>query len=93
MSQSETTTNQSNGCEYDRHDIELRDVRDGQLVVSYNRVRTNRTMVEAIHVSDRLPLATLALFDGPTADIEALTADERAWIEAEARAIAFEGVA
>lgn len=77
-----------------RHDLELRDVRDGRLVVSYNRVTHGRSHTEGAHVSDRLPLACLALFDGEGAiDVADLSAEERAWVEFEGDRIAFEEVA
>lgn len=74
----------------ERHDIELRDVRDGRLVVSYNCVRSGRTYTEGKHTSDRLPVEFLALFDGGTLDPATLTEEEREWIEAEAERITFE---
>lgn len=75
-----------------RHDLELRDVVDGTLHVSYNRVTHGLSHTQARFVSGRLPIACLALFDGGSIDVADLSAEERAWIEWESERIAFEGV-
>jgi len=80
---------------YRRHDIELRDIATpddarcpddmtrGCLVVSYNAIRdANATYTEGRHVSARLPVECLALFEGGTLSVADLTPDERAWVEA-----------
>jgi len=80
--------------EYHRHDLELRDVADrgdarcpddmaGCLVVSYNAVSRNRTYSESRHVSSRLPMACLTLFDGGTVDVTDLSPADREWIQSE----------
>jgi hypothetical protein len=83
---------------YDRHDIELRDIADaddprcpdemhGCLVVSYNTSHTlNATYSEGRHVSTRLPLACLAVFDDGVVDVTDLSAFQRAWLRAESAA-------
>jgi hypothetical protein len=78
---------------YDRHDIELRDVAPptddrcpddmdrGCLVVSYNAVhRPNASYTEGRHVSARLPVECLALFEDGTIDVADLDASEREWV-------------
>lgn len=77
----------------DRHDIALRDVRDGELIVSYNHVERGPTSTAAYHCSDRLPLACLVLFDGGVVDADELTHEQRQWIEYEGERIVFEEVA
>jgi hypothetical protein len=79
---------------YTDHDIELRDVADaddprcpdgmaGCLVVTYRAVHEpNSTYTEVRSVSSRLPRECLVLFEGGTIDVDALGADERAWLEA-----------
>lgn len=84
--------------ELDRHDLELRDVRDGRLVVSYNAVnRENETFTIGRHVSSRLPLECLVLFDGGSIDVSDLTDEERRWVASESASMSnpidFEGVA
>jgi hypothetical protein len=70
--------------EYRRHDIELRDVRDGHLLVSYNVINdANATYTESRHISTKLPVECLVLFEDGTIDVSDLTADERAWLQAE----------
>lgn len=81
----------------DRHDIELRDIRDGQLVVSYNAVdRANDSYTAGRHVSTRLPLWCLVVFDDGTVDVADLDDSEREWLAAESAArsnpIDFDGV-
>lgn len=81
----------------DRHDIALRDVRDGELVVSYNHiVRKNSSYTAGRHVSSRLPVECLEVFDGGTVAVSELTDEERQWLTAESAArsntIDFEGV-
>jgi hypothetical protein len=67
-----------------RNDIQLRDVRDGELIVSHLRVAESRTATEVQATSTRLPLACLVLFDGEGAvPVAELDATERAWVEAE----------
>jgi hypothetical protein len=81
--------------DYRRHDIELRDIATpddarcpddmtrGCLVVSYNAIRdANSTYQEGRHVSARLPVECLALFEDGTLAVAELDADERAWLEA-----------
>jgi len=82
---------------YDRHDINLRDIRDGELVVSYNAIdRSYSSATFGRHVSSRLPLACLTLFDDGTLAVDELTDEERAWITSESAArsneIDFDGV-
>jgi hypothetical protein len=84
-----------------RHDIELRDVADADdprnptdvpvLVASYNAVtKPNASYTAGRHVSTRLPVECLELFDGGTIDVTDLTAEERAWLQAESRALSNE---
>lgn len=85
------------GVEYDAHDIRLRDVRDGMLVVGYLAMAQHRSAKMIRSVSARLPVECLALFDGTgVLDVDALTAEERAWIRSESahwgNEIDFEGV-
>jgi len=81
--------------DYRRHDIELRDIAPptddrcpddmtrGCLVVSYNAIHdANATYTEGRHVSTRLPVECLALFEDGTIDVGDLTADEREWLQA-----------
>jgi hypothetical protein len=80
--------------DYRRHDIELRDVASptddrcpddmdrGCLVVSYNAIRdANATYTEGRHVSARLPVECLVLFEDGTVEVGDLSADERAWVQ------------
>lgn len=68
----------------DRHDIYLRDVRNGQLVVSYRAIdRSGRTHVSHRDVSTRLPMECLTLFDGGSVDVAELTDEEREWLTEE----------
>jgi|GEM_PF-5222082 len=83
-----TTADDSN-----RHDIELRDVRDGQLIASYNHVEHGRTFTEAYHASVRLPMECLTLFEDGTVDVAELTEEERAWLHYEDEKIDFGGAA
>lgn len=66
-----------------RHDIQLRDVRDGRLVVSYLHIADGRSLTAIREVSTRLPFECLTVFDGGTVDVDALTPEERAWLKAE----------
>lgn len=79
-----------------RHDIELCDVRDGQLVVTYAAEAENPTARMRRYVSARLPFECLTLFDGGTVDVADLTAEERAWVRSESayygNEIDFDGV-
>jgi hypothetical protein len=81
--------------EYHRHDIELRDIATpddarcpddmtrGCLVVSYNVARDpNSTYTEGRHVSARLPVECLVLFEDGTLSVGELSADEREWVTA-----------
>lgn len=83
------------GDDYRRHDIILRDVASpddkhcpdgmerGCLVVTYCAINDeNPTFTESRHVSARLPVECLVLFDGGTLDVGELSADERAWVQA-----------
>lgn len=64
-----------------RHDIELRAVRDGQLVVRYNAVdETPQSATFARHVSTRLPLSYGPLFAGGRVGVADLSATERRWL-------------
>lgn len=72
-----------------RHDIELRDVSDREVLVSYNWIARAQSMSKGIHSSDWLPIEVLSLFDGPTVDCDDLTAEERDWIECESQRIEF----
>jgi hypothetical protein len=80
-----------------RHDLELRDVRDGQLVVSYNHVREGPTYTEGRHVSTRLPMECIVLFgrDG-TVPVAFLTDEQRRWVRFESaqrsNTVDFDGV-
>ena len=78
----------------DRHDIVLRDIREGEAVVSYRATKSNRSAQVVRHVSARLPVECLTLFDGGVVDVADLTAEEQAWLEAEStpNTIDFEGV-
>lgn len=92
---------------YDRHDLELRDVADsddprcpdtldGCLVVSYVTKHTaNATYTEIRDVSTRLPVECLVVFDDGAVDVTDLSREERAWLAAESDAhsnqIDFEG--
>jgi hypothetical protein len=70
-----------------RNDIQLRDVRDGELVVSHVTVGDGATFTEVYDTSTRLPLACLVLFDGDgVVPVDELDATERAWVEAETAA-------
>jgi len=76
----------SDDAEYRRHDIELRDVQDNQLVVSYNAIKDSASnYTEARHVSTKLPVVCLVLFDGGTVDVSDLSTEERLWIEYESQ--------
>jgi hypothetical protein len=81
--------------EYDRHDIELRDVAAAGerynpsddrpcLVVSYNCIdRANATYTAGRHVSARLPVSCLVLFEDGTVDVSELAPTEREWVRYE----------
>jgi len=60
------------------------------LVVSYNHVAEGRNYSTARHVSTRLPIECLALFDGGTIDVADLTDEERQWLTAESAALSNE---
>jgi hypothetical protein len=86
---SEAATSATEGADADglattRHDLELRDVRDGQLVVTYNCVREGSTFTEGRHVSTRLPFECITLFgtDG-TVPVAFLTDEQRRWVRYE----------
>lgn len=79
-----------------RHDIELRDIAPptddrcpddltrGCLVVTYNAVHEpNATYTEGRHVSTRLPVECLVLFEDGTIEVSDLSADERDWLQTE----------
>lgn len=78
------------------HELRLRDVRDGRLVVSYLSKAENRTAQMMRDVSVHLPVECLALFDGGTVAVSDLTSEERAWVRSESarwgNEIDFEGV-
>lgn len=84
---------------YEDHRIILRDISDGEtphLVAEYVAInQTNRSYTEGRHVSTRLPVECLVLFDGGSVDVADLSAEERAWLRAESGArsneIDFEG--
>jgi len=63
-----------------RHDIHLRDIQDGELVVSYTHMAENSSYQGGLHVSSRLPIECLALFDGGTVDVSDLSGKEREWV-------------
>ena len=68
------------------HRLELYDMTDdGRLCVDYQHVRENATLTDATYVSARLPPEFATLFDGPHVAVNQLTAEERAWIEADSR--------
>lgn len=85
--------NAGSTLETTKHNLELRDVRDGELVVTYNHVKEGRTYVDAYHGSARLPMECLTLFDGGVIDAEELTTEERQWLTYEDGSIVFEEVA
>jgi len=70
--------------EYRRHDIELRDVREDHILVSYNAILDcNATYTEGRHVSSKLPRECLVLFEDGTLDVSELSEDEREWLQFE----------
>ena len=83
---------------YDKDALVLRDVADaddprcpdtlnGCLVVSYSVTYTpNATCTEIRDVSTRLPLECLVVFESGAVPVDALTADEKAWVRAESAA-------
>lgn len=75
-----------------RHDLSLDDLRDGDAVVTYHHVREHATSTVATHISETLPPECLTLFDGPRVEVDALSAEERRWIETEAPRIEFPDV-
>jgi len=75
-------TQAQHGLTTERHDISLRDVRDGKLVVTYNHMVSNTSYTGGRHVSARLPVECLCLFDGGTLDVSDLSATEREWLQA-----------
>lgn len=88
MAQSQTVRG---GTADTEHRIELSGVADGRLKVTEQRVRTFVDGSQSVDiVSDRLGVEFLALFDGGTIDVASLTAEERAWISAEADRIDLE---
>lgn len=85
--------------DYETHDIVLRDIAtpdDGRcpddltrgcLVVTYRVTNeANKTYTEARAVSSRLPVECLVLFDDGRVPVADLSADERAWLQAESGA-------
>jgi len=78
------------------HDIRLRDIRDGELVVSYTHVAEGNSYTASRNVSTRLPVECLALFTDGVIDVCDLTDEERQWLTAESsarsNAIDFDGV-
>jgi len=73
--------------DYRTHDIRLRDIRNGELVVSYNAINdANSSYTEARHVSARLPFECVALFNDGRIDVGDLTDEERQWLHAESAA-------
>lgn len=78
------------------HDIRLRDIRNNELVVSYRQIKEGRSYTAGRHVSTRLPVECIVLFDDGTVDVCDLTDEERQWLTAESSArsnpIDFEGV-
>lgn len=64
--------------------------------MSYRAVATNPTATMARHVSTRLPLSCLALFETGRLAVEGLDEHDREWLAAESamygNAIDFEGV-
>ena len=71
----------------DTHDVRLRDIRDGELVVTYTAInQTNRSYTEGRHVSARLPVECLVVFTDGVAEVSDLTAEEREWLQAESAA-------
>lgn len=82
--------------QYKTHAIALRDVRDGELVVTYHTINdVNHSYTEGRHVSSRLPFECVTLFDGGAVDVAELTDEERQWVRSESAArsntIDFEG--
>lgn len=79
-----------------KHDIYLRDIRGGELVVSYRHIAEGRTYTAHRDTSSRLPLECLTLFDDGVVNVCDLTEEERQWLQAEStarsNAIDFEGV-
>jgi len=70
--------------EYRRHDIELRDVREDHILVSYNAILDcNATYTEGRHVHSKLPRECLVLFEDGTLDVSELSDDEREWLQFE----------
>lgn len=88
-----TNANAGSTMETTKHNVELRDVRNGELVVAYNHVKEGRTYVDAYHGSARLPMECLTLFDGGVIDAEELTTEERQWLHYEDDTIEFEEAA
>ena len=89
MAQSQTVRG---GTDDTEHRIELSGVADGRLKVTEQRVRTYADGSRSVDlVSDRLGVEFLSLFDGGKIDVATLTAEERAWISAEADRIDLEG--
>jgi len=72
--------------DYRRHDIRLRDIDGDELVVSYRTINDGATYTEGRHVSSRLPVECLVLFDDGRLPVDELTAEERAWIQSESAA-------
>jgi len=63
-----------------RHDIHLRDIQGGELVVSYTHMVQGFSYQGVLHVSSRLPIECLALFDGGVVDVSDLSDEEREWL-------------
>ena len=80
---------------HDRHAIELRDVHETGIRVSYISIHRGDTVTAIRDVSTDLPFECVTLFPEGVRAVEDLTDEERAWIaaEAEPNAVDFEGVA
>lgn len=71
----------------ERYDLTADGIDDGELVTTLNEVDSNANGdVFARHVSARLPLGALTLFEDGTVDVADLSDGERAWIRAESGA-------
>jgi len=78
------------------HDIRLRDIRAGELVVTYTHMAEGSSYTAGRHVSSRLPVECLTLFNEGVVEVCDLTDEERQWLTAESSArsntIDFDGV-
>jgi len=74
------------------HDIRLRDIRGGELVVTYTHMAEGHSYTAGRHVSARLPVECLTIFTEGVV----VTDEERQWLTAESAArsntIDFDGV-